>query len=130
VSGAEIVVTTALTRRQICSLATTILLGGLIGHDNHLPGREHMAANLDGLKALGNLDNLRSLGRKCVDLVPLGQQQLFEAAGLGTALEAQDQLAGFARKRQEDFLVGRTRIVSGWVLAEAECALCVLCAQA
>ena len=89
-----------------------------------------MAANLDGLKALGHLDNLRSLGRKCVDLVPKGQQQLLEAAGLGTAIESQEQFAGFARKRQEDFLLGRTRIVSGWVLAEAECALCVLCAQA
>jgi hypothetical protein len=76
------------------------------------------------------MDNLRLLGRLCVDLVPQDRRQLFEAAGIDASKGAQEQFAGFAHKRREDFLLGRTRIVSGWVLAEAECALCVLCAQA
>jgi hypothetical protein len=118
----------ALNRRQVMSLAATMLLGGLIGRDKSFD-HDRLALRLDDLQRLGQMDNLRLLGRLCVDLVPQDRRQLFEAAGIDASKGAQEQFAGFAHKRQEDFLLGRTRIVSGWVLAEAECALCVLCAQ-
>jgi hypothetical protein len=107
-----------------------MMLGGIIGHDNQSMSRARWVPDLSGLRTLGQFDNLRLLGRACADLVPHDPQELFDAAGIGSATETHEQLTGFARKRQEDFLRGRTRIVSGWVLAEAECALCVLCAQA
>lgn len=121
---------TVLTRRQVMSLAATMLAGGLIGRDPKIFDHDPAALNLDELQRLGQIDNLRLLGRLCIDLVPQDTQQLLDAAGIDTSAGAQEQFAGFTHKRQEDFLLGRTRIVSGWVLAEAECALCVLCAQA
>jgi hypothetical protein len=112
------------------SLAAIMLPGVLIGRDAKIFDHDPAALNLDELQRLGQIDNLRLLGRLCVNLVPQDTQQLLDAAGIDTSTGAQEQFAGFTHKRQEDFLLGRTRIVSGWVLAEAECALCVLCAQA
>jgi hypothetical protein len=123
-------VKTALNRRQILRLAATMLLGAAVGQDVLAVKRDRLAAKLDSLSELGGLDRLRSLGRMCVDVAPCNQQQLFAAAGIGAEDDLQKQIAGFARKRQEDFALGRTQIVSGWVMAEAECALCVLCSQA
>lgn len=119
----------ALNRRQVMSLATTLLLGGLIGRDNKNYNNDRLTLNIQVLQNLGQLDNLRRLGALCVDQVPQDRQQLLVAAGVDAGVDAQDQFIGFTHKRQEDFLLGRTRIVAGWVLAEAECALSVLCAQ-
>lgn len=122
--------TTSLNRRQMLSFAATLLLGGAFARDTLSARRDNLVANFKDFSAQEHFDVIRLFGQKIVGLMPLDQQQLLDAAGIGAAIDAQAQFAGYVHKRQQDFLLGRTRIVSGWVLAEAECALCILCSQA
>jgi hypothetical protein len=117
-----------LNRREILGLVLAVLGGASAAH---LTTASEAQKLTDNLGAIGSLDNLRMLGRHCLDLMPRDQVTLLKVAGIEElSTELHDQVAGFTRKRQEDFLLGRTQIVSGWVLADAECAICVLCSQA
>jgi hypothetical protein len=126
-----VIMTVALNRRKIIGLALALMSGATVGRVAQTLAQTGEAQKLvDNLGSIGNLDNLRMLGRQCLDLMPKDQASLLKMAGVGNSLELQEQIAGFTRKRQEDFLLGRTQIISGWVLAEAECAICILSSQA
>jgi hypothetical protein len=121
------IVTAMLSRRKIIGLAIAVMGGTSVAR--LIP--EGAAQRLtDNLGAMGSLENLRALGRMSMGLMPQDQASLLKIAGIENAVELADQVAGFAHKRHEDFLLGRTQIVSGWVLADAECAMSVLCSQA
>jgi hypothetical protein len=119
--------TAMLSRRRIIGLAAAVMGGASVARFIPAGAAQSLADNLD---ARGSLDNLRVLGRMCANLMPQDEASLLKVAGIKDTVELSDQIAGFTRKKHEDFLLGRTQIVSGWVLADAECAMSVLCSQA
>ena len=122
---------TGITRRKLVGLATVMFVGGgVVGNAVMASGANTLADNLASHTELKNLSNLRALGRQCMSFLPDNEATLMAVAGVGTSGKVEDQLSGFASKRQDDFLSGRIHTVDGWVMAEAECAFCVLCALA
>lgn len=84
------------------------------------------------LEQLRNLfadpDQLATVGRFLKTQMPADASRLWAMSGLPhTAATDTDQLAlTFAAKRKSDFLDGRIVTVNGWLMAESECAICVL----
>lgn len=71
------------------------------------------------------------LGRESLARLPDNEKMLLQISGLSKTDSNDDVLLqSFAAKRHEDFSRGRTLTINGWVMAEAECALCALIALA
>ena len=83
----------------------------------------------DQLKAMFNdPDNARDIGRFYLNAYPdhATRAYLEQQIGLGNSL---DPVKSFEDKRQQDFLVGNTVTMDGWVLAKAEVCVCALLAM-
>jgi len=86
------------------------------------------AAELGAL--LSQTELLAALGEHCKTFMPGEPHSLIALAGLTRACsDSRTALAAFAAQREQDFRSGRVHTVDGWIMAEAECALCVLVAQ-
>jgi hypothetical protein len=107
----------------IAALSGTQLAGGyLTAHAAH--------SELQLAAALGDPALLGAFGTHCFAAMPLARPVLLEKCGLAIVQDAavSDQLQAFAERRRADWQLGRIVTVDGWVLAEAECALCGLIA--
>lgn len=107
-----------------------MLLGGLVA--GALPIMTPQSWVRAGLHSLFNdVDALSAIGPHILALLGQPDQAtLLAMAGLPDVQQtpAEALLQSFADKRQADFRSGRIHIVNGWVMAEAECALCAVLA--
>ena len=112
-----------MNRRQLLTLAATLAGSQLAAR---LPGTNLKQARL---AALFNDGRLSELGQQCLALFPANPEQLAQYIGLAGAETTDQSITGaFAVKRTADFRAGRIHNVNGWIMAEAECALCALLA--
>lgn len=115
-----------LNRRHLLQLAAAAASSGL------LPGTtgNAVAARPDALGAhLSDPELLAALGARCAALLPSQHAQLTALAGLTDTDSNAGLLNRFVARRADDFRAGRVHTVDGWLMAEAECALCVLIAR-
>jgi len=113
-----------LNRRQLLKLVATIAGSQLIALQ---PMQSLAGQRLSSL--FNSPDALRLLGRTCLAKLPDNNQALLLMSGLNKTLSNDDELLqSFATKRHEDFSHGRILTIDGWIMAEAECALCALIA--
>ena len=95
-----------------------------------LPGSGQTAHLNRFISLLDNPEAACALGLRCAGLLPDDSGTLQRLAGFSAMQTNAEALAReFAAKRQADFLHGRVHTVDGWVMAEAECALCRLLAN-
>lgn len=111
-----------LNRRSLLHLATAAAASGL------LPGTIATADAARLGAQLTHPDLLALLGARCAALLPRDTAALTELAGISAA-HGDTLLDAFAARRAADFRAGRVHSIDGWLMAEAECALCVLVAQ-
>lgn len=80
---------------------------------------------------LGEPKLLRAFGARCRQAMPLGRAELQARCGLDelAAGPTERQLQAFVAQRRSDLQTGNITTVDGWVLADAECALCALIAS-
>ena len=108
------------------------LAGGLAGllYLNTPEGTERSAVGSieDQLKTLfSNSDNAREVGQIYLQANPQHAKRSYleHQVGLNGPL---GPVESFEAKREQDFLIGNTVILDGWVLAKAEVCVCALLA--
>ncbi len=83
------------------------------------------------LQTLFTNPGLRRLGKQSLTALDCPASDLSVLAGVNHSANSDAELLhAFTRQRKADFLAGRIKTVNGWVMADAECALCALIAIA
>ena len=112
-----------LNRREILFFAATVSGGGSITSGLARPNKHASVARL-----FGDVTYMELIGAECAKALNIPANELQQAAGLVGQQSQSELLHSYAIKREQDFLSGRIVIVNGWILAEAECAVCALVA--
>ena len=81
------------------------------------------------LNVLFTHHGLKRIGEQSLASLASAEDQLTKIAGISDVpMNDRDLLTAFDTKRKEDFRRGRIKTINGWVMADAECALCALIA--
>jgi hypothetical protein len=112
-----------LNRREILLFAATVAGGGSITYGLARPNKHASVARL-----FGDVTYMELIGAECAKALNMQANELQQAAGLAGHQSQSELLHSYATKREQDFLSGRIVTVNGWILAEAECAVCALVA--